>query len=232
MRLFRQVGIALLGCLPASALAQSDSSLHDVCAQQGHMGLDVVQQANVLLLKKNGAVSIFSNSGLDDNPMLSPDGSLLVFTRRTNGSVVGTELHVRSTSNPNVDLLVFADTVPYGVRQLPEKVSPQFSPNGRAIYFLVGTSDTSWGLARLDIAARTVSLLRETGIAEYCVLGVGSLKGSIIARLRKQRLFGLWSDWYWLLNSEGKETDAVGPEAFLDEFWENAGIRPYRATRK
>ncbi|MFM0441079.1 hypothetical protein PQQ84_31845 [Paraburkholderia strydomiana] len=57
-------------------------SFHIAYAADGR-GTAAVQQGNVVYTALGGATQVLTETGADDNPVLSPDGRLIAFTRLT-----------------------------------------------------------------------------------------------------------------------------------------------------
>lgn len=195
---------------PLPALAQS------VTAQDGNLFYRASADAPPRQL---------TSSGLDRDPILSPDGQLVAFVRDTPGDsveiVIGTEeatslwtIHVDG-SDARMRLKGRAgETAGESLAMLH---GPQFSPDGARIYFLSAAWANSAAVHVLDLATGNERFLVAGNSLE--VLPAGEYAGHLMVSQHRYFLAGGSYDWYWLVAPDGREIDPIGEdETALHEF--------------
>jgi hypothetical protein len=187
------------------------------------------KDGNIYFTREDGRTLQITVSGLDSDPHVSSDQSLVVFVRRTPSLRIDTglgetdenELWIAETSdipaprrvlvghagsfqvNPNLVLAGFS--------------SPQFSPDSKQIYFEAQTWATSSSFRVLDLNSGNVRYLYNGGGIE--VLQKGKYAGFLIAlkeipSVTPGRVFR-----YWLLDPDGKDIGEIGEnKSMVSEF--------------
>ncbi len=157
-----------------------------------------------------------TTSGKDEQAALSPDGQMAAFVRRTPGKTVkagvgqaeATELWSIRVDGTEAKQIVVGrsaekmDSVLAGFRD------PQFSKDGKRIYFLSAAWVTSAAVHVVDV---------ETGAEHFVcpgnsleVLRQGQYVGHLLITQHRYFLAGGSFDWIWLFTPDGRE---VGPVA-------------------
>lgn len=184
--------------------------------------------AGNIVVTESGEERELTNSGRDDDPVLTPDGKSVLYTRKgrraagddapscVSGEGADELRRVRlDGSRDELVLQGHAGNEPQG--QLCDFGGKQFSSDGRRFYFLSPAWATSAAVHVLDVA---------TGKARYVLAGndlivINTCKGQhrdrLIVRQHRYLQFGGSFDWWWLFEPTGKEIGPVGehesPEA-------------------
>lgn len=149
------VAIIFLGLAAAPAHAQS------VSAKDG----------NIVFAGQNGPPRQITTSHLDYDPSLSFDNRHVVFVRRTHDHMIktfrapvdGNELWIASadgSSAPRRVLVGHPGGFKIGPKMvLADLVAPQFSPDGKRIYFVAGIRATEAAIYMLDLASGKATFL-------------------------------------------------------------------------
>jgi Tol biopolymer transport system component len=159
---------------------------------------------------------------------LSPDGRFVTYVRPTQGRLIdtaygeieATELWISRVDGSEARMLVrdvYSDS--------PKKTIagigwPQFSPNGRRIYFMSIAWVTSDAVHVIDLESGHEHYLCDGNSLE--VIPRGKYAGDLIVSQHRYFLGGGSYDWFWLLTSEGKQIDPIasGDENSLELFRE------------
>jgi len=158
--------------------------------------------------------------GRDYQASLSPDRRRIAFVRRTSGKTVqtplgdteATELWLVDSEGGHLELLVSGKQGDDPKTILADFSSPQFSPDGRRIYFMSTGWVTSGAVHVVDIQSKRESFVSPGNTLE--VIQKGKYRGYLIVQEHKY-FFGAKVgsyDHYWLLTPNGKEIRHIGEE--------------------
>jgi hypothetical protein len=203
---FRSVGFCLLVSLVA---------VQNVVAQE-------VQErgGNIYFRDSSGTEKALTSTRHDFSPSLSPDGSEVVFRRElrpaTSNDVGMYELWIIQIASKEALRLLSGtqmghELAPFGASSFS---TPQFSPDGKFVYFLNPEAQTSDRVIRLNRQTRDIDVLIP-GAIEFRVVPRGLYEGCIVVRLRKSAFVGeglIPVYWYYLLGSDGREIGFLGKE--------------------
>jgi hypothetical protein len=165
-----------------------------------------------------GELSKLTSTGLDREPNLSADGRLVVFVRQTPGRLVEgpvdeteeTELWTVRTDGKDPRLLVRG-----GVARLPDGFPPmgsfrypQFSPDGKWIYFLSICAVTSDVAYAVDV--KSGELRSVCPANSLIVVRKGEYAGDLIVEQHRYFMGGGSYDWVFVVAPDGKELGTLG----------------------
>jgi hypothetical protein len=186
----------------------------------------VYSDAGNIVIERNRAKTRLTASEMDVDPALSPNGSIVVYTRQGRGrSVHGYDVSQVCTIDPRPDELRQINADGTGDKlllkgqkgdpneQLCDFKSKQFNSDGRRLYFLTPGSDSSGALHVLDMRSgddRFVIAANDLLVLNFCP---NKYKDDLVVLQRRDFLLGGSYHWYWLYDSTGKKE--LGP---LGEF--------------
>jgi len=207
-----RISILLAAALaaPAPAVAQA------VTAQDGNLFYGASADA---------APRQLTSTGLDRDPVLSPDGRTIAFIRETPADSVeiligpeeATELWTIRVDGSDARMLLKGRSAEIAGEALAQFQSPRFSPDGQRIYFLSAAWANSSAVHVLDLSTGSERFLVAGNSLD--VLPAGDYAGFLVVSQHRYFLGGGSYDWYWLVNPEGKEVDPIGEdEMALEEF--------------
>ena len=175
----------------------------------------VVDKGRIVLVDAKGAKRPLTSGAQDSEPSLSADGKAVVFVRRVPGkkleSAAG-EVEANEiwwmdiTGKPRRLVASAASEDPK--KFLGRHQAPQFSPDGKTVFFLSAAWATSGAVHKVDVATGKEQYVTAGNTLE--VVPRGEHQGKLIVQLHKYFLGGGTYDWFWLLERVGKE---VGPIA-------------------
>lgn len=174
---------------------------------------------DIVFTDKAGSQKQITTSHLDSDPSLSDDNRRIVFVRRTPGRTIGTGI---SDADKNELWLALVDGAKAPWRVLAGHAGsftgpdlmlagfscPQFSPDGKRVYFVAETWATSAAIYVLDVETGKTTFLDTASSLE--VIGVGKHKGFLIVEetpLTEDR--GRISE-FWLLDQNGRHIQRIG----------------------
>jgi dipeptidyl aminopeptidase/acylaminoacyl peptidase len=154
--------------------------------------------------------------GRDTAATLSPDGATVVFVRRAPGREIATgsgaseatELWLVRVDGTGARRLVASHAAAKMEAVLAEFDHPQFSPDGRRIYFLSAAWATSGAIHVVDVGSGAERFVCAGNTLE--MIPRGRYAGHLIVAQHRYFLSPGTYDWFWLLTPEGRE---VGPIA-------------------
>jgi hypothetical protein len=189
-------------------------------------GPQVYSDAGNIVIERNGAKTKLTSSEMDVDPVLAPNGSVIVYTRQGRGrSVHGYDVSQVCMTDPRPDELRQINADGTGDKlllkgqkgdpdeQLCDFKSKQFSSDGRRLYFLTPGSDSSGALHVFDMHSgddHFVITANDLVVLNFCP---NKYKDDLVVLQRRDFLLGGSYNWYWLYDSTGKKE--LGP---LGEF--------------
>lgn len=187
----------------------------------------VYSDAGNIFIERDGTKTQLTKSEQDIDPVLSPNGAYVVYTRegRRHG-VQGYDLGQFCVEVPksdelrqvNVDatgdaLLVTGRTGD-AEQQLCDFRSKQFSSDGRRLYFLSPAWATSGALHVYDVRTREEHFLLAANdllVLNFCT---NKYKDDLVIQSHRYFLFSGSYDWYWLYDPTAKKE--LGPLGQFD----------------
>jgi hypothetical protein len=175
----------------------------------------VVSEGNGIVLERDGSRKELTRSPQDIEPVLSPDGRLVYYTRRAAGprdeqfcGPKADELRVVSVDGKD-DKLVLGGHRGDPEAQLCDFSNKQFSADGRRLYFMTPGWAASGALHVYDLRTRDERFLLPAN--DFLVLSFckNEHKDDLAVRSHRYFVFGGSYDWYWLYDSSGKKE--LGP---------------------
>lgn len=183
-----------------------------------------VEAGNLFLHPATGAPTQLTRLGLDERPVLSPDGQRVAFRRRTPGrtlesatdTVEAGELWIIDATGQNARKLLTehaSDQSGNVERTLIGLSQLQFSPDGKVLYF--------WSEAAVvtgTIHALTLATGQERFVCpgnRFHVLSTGRHQGMLSVNQHRYFVLGGSFDWYWLISPDGKELGVIGEQEQL-----------------
>jgi hypothetical protein len=186
----------------------------------------VYSDAGNIYIARGGATTKLTQSEMDVDPVLAPNGDYVVYTRQGRGRTVhGYDTSQTCSIEPRPDELRQINADGSGDRLLlrGRKGSPesqlcdfhnkQFSSDGRRLYFLTPGWATSGALHVFDTRSgdeRFVTPANDLLVLSFCA---NKYKDDLVVLEHRYFLLGGSYDWYWLYDSTGKKE--LGP---LGEF--------------
>jgi hypothetical protein len=194
----------------------------------------VYSDAGNIYIERNGTKTKLTASEMDVDPVLTPDGAYVVYTRQGRGRTVhGYDTSQVCTTEPRPDelrqigvdgsgdklLLKGRKGIPE--RQLCDFRNKQFSSDGRRLYFLTPGWATSGALHAFDMHSgdeRFVLPANDLLVLSFCS---NKYKDDLVVLAHRYFLLGGSYDWYWLYDPTGK--NELGPLGQFDNPDEMAG---------
>jgi dipeptidyl aminopeptidase/acylaminoacyl peptidase len=176
-----------------------------------------VKEGNIYW-KGSGAARQLTTSGHDSDPSLSPDGHSVVFVRGTPGKMIShgagedeaTELWLIDVDGKNATMLLRGKEDPEPKAVLVDMNAPQFSPDGKKIYFVSAAWATSGAVHVYDLQSKQQKFLCPGN--DLHVVRTGDYKGHLLVTQHRYFIGGGSYDWFWLLKPDGSEVGAVGED--------------------
>jgi dipeptidyl aminopeptidase/acylaminoacyl peptidase len=188
-----------------------------------------VQNGNVCISSATSGSKQLSSSGRDTQPVLSPDGKWVVFVRTVpgkniatgSGDSAATELWQIGADGKNATLLVRSRESKNIQSVLANFAKPQFSTNGRYVFFLSDAWATSGAVHVVDTTNGKEHFVCPGLDLE--VVTSGEYRDCLLVQEHRYFIGGGTYDWYWLLRPNGREIGPVGEETenFKSLYMEN-----------
>jgi len=189
------------------------SFLFIALAAQSYAQQVSVQNGNVILAGRT-----LTNSGHDSEPVLSPDKKWIAFVRTVPdkkkstgaGEADATELWEIRADGKEPTVLVRAKESDKMENVLAGFSKPEFSTNGKLVYFLSEAWTTSGALHVVDTTNGEEHFVCPA--AEFEVVQSGEYRDDLLVQQHRYFIGGGSYDWFWLLKPDGKEVGPVGED--------------------
>lgn len=177
---------------------------------------------NIYYTENSNRITQITHSGKDFSPVLSPNNKMIAFVR-TGNQVVPEACDAYTTTKYGNEIWIYDLSIRKKYLLVannfecdkPEKkiIDPSdllFSPNNNTLFFITSAWTTSGALHSVKIATKKHRYI--TPANEVKVVSKGEYKGHLIVNQHRYFIGGGSYDWYWLINTEGKEEGPLGPE--------------------
>ena len=177
-----------------------------------------IQKGNLVVSTASGESKTLTNSGHDSEPVLSPDGKWIAFVRTIpgkkistgEGDAAATELWQIRADGKEPTALVRAKESDKMEMVLAGFSKPQFSTDGKLVYFLSEAWTTSGALHVVDTTNGKEHFVCPA--AEFEVVPSGQYRDHLLVQQHRYFIGGGSFDWFWLLKPDGKEIGPVGDD--------------------
>ena len=177
-----------------------------------------VQNGNICIGGPAGEIKKLTSSGHDSEPALSPDGKWIVFIRTIPGKRISTgagdaaatELWQVRADGKEPTLLVRPKDSDKMETVLAGFSKPQFSTNGRLVYFVSEAWATSGALHVVDTTNSKERFVCPA--LDFEVVPSGEYRDCLLVAQHRYFIGGGSYDWFWLLLPDGKEVGPVGED--------------------
>ena len=179
---------------------------------------------NVVLTSSGKQVEL-TTSGNDLDPVLSPNGSLVVFTRKVPGAAASAtcdlavaerrELWVVGADRKSARRLAVAKSADDPKTTLCDFTSKQFSADGRKVLFETPAWATSGALHEYDLTTnRERYIMPSNGFRILTNCAMREYRDHLVVNQHRYFVFGGSYDWFYLFSADGKrELGAIGEDA-------------------
>lgn len=176
-----------------------------------------VQNGNVCISHNATAENkALTNTGRDSEAVLSPDGKWIVFVRKIPGQKISTgageadatELWQIRADGKEPTLLVRSKDSDKVETVLGGFSKPQFSTNGKLVYFLSEAWATSGALHVVDTTNGKEHFVCPA--LEFEIVPSGEYRDYLLVAQHRYFIGGGTYNWFWLFRPDGKEIGPVG----------------------
>jgi hypothetical protein len=179
-----------------------------------------VVNGNVFLSTMGKQVQL-TTSGKDSDPVLSPNGSLVVFTRSVSDPATSVcnmavtekrEMWVVGSDKKNERKLLSSNNADDPKNALCDFGSKQFTSDGRKVLFETPAWATSDALHEYDLTTNQERyLIPSNGFRILTDCAMREYRDHLVVNQHRYFIFGGSYDWYWMFSPDGKrELGAVG----------------------
>lgn len=174
-----------------------------------------------VVLTTGGKQLQLTSSGQDLDPAISPNGALVVFTRKLTTGATKTcdmavaeqrELWVIGSDKSNEHKLLGAKENDDPKSTLCDFMSKQFTADGRKVLFETPAWATSGALHEYDLTTnRERYLVPSNGFHILTNCAMREYRDHLVVSQHRYFVFGGSYDWYWLFSPDGqRELGAIG----------------------
>lgn len=189
-----------------------------VLTAQAHAQKVSVQNGNISIFTAAGETRALTNSGHDSEPVISPDGKYIVFIRAIPGKKIptgsgdadATDLWQIRADGKEPITLVRSKSNDKMETNLAGFTKPQFSGDGKLVYFLSEAWTTSAALHVVDTTNGKEHFV--CAALDFEVIASGEYRDHLLVQQHRYFIGGGSYDWFWLLKPDGKEVGPVGED--------------------
>ena len=179
-----------------------------------------IDRGNVVLTRPGARPTQLTCGGRDREPVLSPDRRRVAFIR---GREYAGEPWIVDVAGGAPRRLVAARASDEPRENLTDFGSPQFSPDGRTVYFTTDAWVTSGAIHAVNLATGRVRFVCPGNSLQ--VVPRGRYAGHLMVGQHRYYIGGGSYDWVWLVTPEGRD---VGPIGESTEQFEETYVNPRR----
>lgn len=157
-----------------------------------------------------GHRTAITDTGLDSDPWLSPDGRTVVFIRQSPDDMFRTAVYAIALPSRTIRLL-YAGPARYEGRESVYFGRPELNDSGDTLFLLSKEHATEGALIAIDLASSQVRLISDD-VVGYDVVACPAYRGDLILLKRALDILRHPYHLYWLYSPSGDELQLAGPE--------------------
>lgn len=168
------------------------------------------RDGNLFLEDSSGHMTALTQTGLDSEPWLSPDGRTVVFLRHSAEDVFRTsvyEIDMR-TRTPS---LLYSGPAKYQGRESSYFGRPELDESHNTLFLISKEYATEGSLIAIQLSNGQARLISDH-VVGYDVVACPQYRGDLIALKRQQNILGHPYHLYWLYSPSGQELGLAGGE--------------------
>lgn len=169
-----------------------------------------VKDGRIVLEDSAGHMTMLTQTGLDSDPWLSPDGRSLVFLRHSAEDMFRTAVYEMDMRGRTVRLL-YGGPARYRGRETSYFGQPELDGSHDTLFLLSKEYATEGALIAIRLANGQVRLISDH-VVGYDVIACAKDRGNLIALKRQEDVLGNPYHLYWLYSPSGKELGLAGAE--------------------
>jgi TonB family protein len=170
----------------------------------------VAKDGRIVAQGSSGQTTVLTQTGLDSDPWLSPDGRTLVFLRHLAADVFRTSVYKIDMRTRTLSLL-YGGPVKYRGRESSYFGRPELDEPQETLFLLLKDYSTEGSLIAIRVANGRTKLISDH-VVGYDVVECAKDRGDLVALKRHQNILGAPYFLYWLYSPSGDEMGLAGAE--------------------
>ncbi len=168
------------------------------------------EDGRIVLENSSGQKTVLTQTGLDSDPWLSPDGRTVVFLRHPAEDMFRNSVYEIDVP-ARIQKLLYAGPAKYQGRESSYFGRPELNESRAKLFLISKASATSGSLISVRLASGQATLISDQVVGYDVIECPQKYRGDLIALKRHEEdIFGHPFFLYWLYSAEGKELGLAG----------------------
>jgi TonB family protein len=166
------------------------------------------KDGRIIVQDSSGRTTTLTQTGLDSDPWLSPDGRTLVFLRQSAEDMFRTSVYKIDMSTRALGLL-YGGPARYQSRESSYFGRPELDESQDTLFLLTKEYATEGSLIAVRLATGQATLISQH-VVGYDIVGCSKNRGDIIVLKRHENILDAPYFLYWLYSPSGQELGLAG----------------------